>query len=86
MGEVKRSVGCTKQDFLAAWWRGDAGPLACGDCSACCHYDGIPVDEKRDRKRLPHLLTERNADDELVLQRRADGGLRSPRRAGLHRL
>jgi Fe-S-cluster containining protein len=32
------------------------------------------VDEKRDRKRLPHLLTERNHDGELVLQQRADGG------------
>ncbi len=74
MGEVKRSVGCTKRDFLTAWWRGDAGPVPCGGCSACCYYDGIPVDKKRDRQRLPHLLTERNADGELVLQRRADGG------------
>ena len=34
---------------------------------------GIPVDAKRDRRRLPHLLTERDADGELVLRRRADG-------------
>jgi hypothetical protein len=31
------------------------------------------VDAKRDRRRLPHLLTERDADGELVLRRRADG-------------
>jgi hypothetical protein len=37
------------------------------------YYDGIPVDKKRDRRRLPYLLTERNADGGLVLQRRADG-------------
>ena len=73
MDDAKRSVNCSARDFLAAWWRGDAGPVPCGDCSACCYYAGIPVDKKRDRKRLPHLLTERNADGELVLQRRADG-------------
>ena len=33
----------------------------------------IVVDEKRDRKRLAHLLTERSPDGELVLQRRSDG-------------
>jgi len=73
MGEAERSVSCTRRDFLAAWWRGDAGPVPCGGCSACCYYDGIPVDEKRDRRRLPYLVTERNADGGLVLQRRADG-------------
>jgi Putative zinc- or iron-chelating domain len=74
MTVAERLVGCTRQDFIAACWRGNAGPIPCGDCSACCYYAGIPVDEKRDRKRLPHLLTERNSDGELVPQRRADGG------------
>lgn len=74
MTVAKRLVGCTRQDFLAAWWRGNAGPVPCGDCSACCYYAGIPVDKKRDRKHLPHLLTERTHDGELVLQRRSDGG------------
>ena len=73
MDDARRSVNCSARDFLAAWWRGDAGPVPCAGCSACCYYAGIPVDKKRDRKRLPHLLTERNADGELVLQRRADG-------------
>jgi Fe-S-cluster containining protein len=73
MGWDNRSVDRTPRDFLAAWWRGDAGPVPCGGCSACCYYDGIPVDKKRDRRRLPHLLTERNAEGGLVLQRRADG-------------
>lgn len=63
----------TAQDFLASWWRGDAGPVPCGGCSACCYYKGIVADKKRDRRRLPHLLTERNREGELVLQRRADG-------------
>jgi Fe-S-cluster containining protein len=31
------------------------------------------VDAKRDKRRLPHLMTERNVAGELVLQRRADG-------------
>jgi len=31
------------------------------------------VDAKRDKRRLPHLLTERDADGELVLRQRADG-------------
>ena len=70
MGETKRSVGCTQRDFLAAWGRGDAGPVPCGACTACCYYAGIVVDERRDRKRLAHLLTERSPDGELVLQRR----------------
>ena len=69
MDDAKRSVNRSTRDFLDAWWRGDAGPVPCAGCSACCYYAGIPVDEKRDRKRLPHLLTERNADGELVLQR-----------------
>jgi hypothetical protein len=73
MDDAKRSVNCSTRDFLAAWWRGDAGPVPCGDCSACCCYAGIPVDKRRDRKRLPCLLTERNADGELVLQRHAAG-------------
>ena len=33
----------------------------------------IVVDEKRNRKRLAHLRTERSPDGELVLQRRPDG-------------
>jgi hypothetical protein len=73
MNRTKRKVDCSAEAFLAAWWRGDAGPVPCGGCTACCYYEGIPVDAKRDRQRLPHLLTERNADRELVLQRRADG-------------
>src|SRR5882757_10425979 len=68
MGKAKRSVDRTPRDFLAAWGRGDAGPVPCGACTACCHYPGIVVDEKRDRKRLAHLLTERSPDGELVLQ------------------
>jgi hypothetical protein len=53
MDDAKRSVNSFTRDFLAAWWRGDAGPVPCGGCSACCYYDGIPVDNKRDRRRLP---------------------------------
>src|SRR5215470_7690808 len=71
MDEAKRTVDHTPQDFLAAWGRGKAGPVPCAGCSACCYYAGVPVDKKRDRSRLPHLLTERNHDGELVLQRRA---------------
>jgi hypothetical protein len=70
---AKRSVNCSARDFLAAWGRGNAGPVPCAGCSACCYYAGVPVDKKRDRSRLPHLLTERNHDGELVLRRRADG-------------
>ena len=70
---AKRSVNCTARDFLAAWGRGKAGPVPCAGCSACCYYAGVPVDKQRDRSRLPHLLTERDHDGELVLQRRADG-------------
>jgi Fe-S-cluster containining protein len=73
MGGDKRSVDCTPRDFLAGWGRGDAGPVPCGACTACCYYPGIVVDEKRDGKRLAHLLTERSPDGELVLQRRSDG-------------
>jgi uncharacterized protein len=73
MGEAKRTVDRTPEDFLAAWWRGEAGLVPCAGCSACCYYEGIVVDQKRDRRRLPHLLTEWNRDGELVLQRRADG-------------
>jgi len=73
MGEAKRSVSCTPRDFLAAWGRGDAGPVPCGACTACCHYPAVVVDERRDRKRLARLLTERSPDGELVLQRRSDG-------------
>jgi Fe-S-cluster containining protein len=73
MEEAKRSVACTQRDFLTDWWRGDADPVPCGNCWACCYYAGIPVDKKRDRKRLPHLLTGRDAEAESVLQRRADG-------------
>jgi hypothetical protein len=70
---AKRSVNCSARDFLAAWGRGKAGPVPCAGCSACCYYAGVPVDKKRDRSRLPHLLTERDHDGELVLRRRADG-------------
>ena len=73
MDEAKRTVDHTPQDFLAAWWRGNAGPVPCAGRSACCYYAGIPVDKQRDRSRLAHLLTERKHDGELVLQRRADG-------------
>ena len=73
MSEPKRLVGRTKRDFLDAWWRGEAGPVPCGACKACCYYPGIPVDEKRNRRRLPYLLTERNPDGELVLRQRPDG-------------
>ena len=70
---AKRSVNCSARDFLEAWGSGKAGPVPCAGCSACCYYAGVPVDKKRDRNRLPHLLTERDHDGELVLQRRADG-------------
>ena len=56
---AKRSVNCSARDFLAAWGRGKAGPVPCAGCSACCYYAGVPVDKKRDRSRLPRLLTER---------------------------
>jgi hypothetical protein len=55
MGGDRRPVDRTQRDFLAAWGRGDAGPVPCGACTACCHYPGVVVDEKRDRKRLAHL-------------------------------
>lgn len=70
---MKRIVNRSAQDFIDAWWRGNAGPVPCGGCSACCHYAGIPVDMKRDKGRLLHLLTERTRDGDLVLQQRADG-------------
>jgi hypothetical protein len=73
IGDPQRTVARTRRDFLAAWWRGEAGPVACGGCTACCHYSGIVVDEKRNRKHLPYLLTERNRDGELVLRQRPDG-------------
>ena len=73
MSRGSRIVNYSAEDFLAVWWRGNAGPVPCGTCSACCHYDGIPVDAKRDKPRLPHLRTERNVTGELVLQRRDDG-------------
>jgi len=71
LGEAKHSVNCSARDFLGAWWRGKAGAVPCAGCSACGYYAGVPVDKKRDRSRLPHLLTERNHDGELVLQSRA---------------
>ena len=73
LDEAKRSLNCSARDFLAAWWRGKAGPVPCAGCSACCYYAGVPVDKKRDRIRHPRLLTERNHECELVLQRRSDG-------------
>ena len=66
--EEARSSAC---DFPGTWWRGKAGPGPCAGCSACCYCAGVPVDKKRDRSRLPHLLTERNHYGVLVLQRRA---------------
>ena len=62
MDRDNRSVDCTPRHFLAAWGRGDAGLVPCGACTACCYYPGVVVDEKRDRKRLAHLLTERSPD------------------------
>ena len=62
MDDAKRSVNCSAREFPAAWWRGDAGPATARPAAINA---GIPVDKKRDRKRLPHLLTERNADGEL---------------------
>ena len=38
MDGENRSVDCTPRDFLASWGRGDAGPVPCGTCSACCYY------------------------------------------------
>ena len=73
MGDAKRSINCTPWDFLAAWGREGAGPVPCGACTACCHYPTVIVDEKRGRKRLARLRTERSPDGELVLQRRSDG-------------
>jgi hypothetical protein len=73
MSQTKRIVTRTQQDFLASWWRGTAGPAPCAGCSACCYYAGVPVDKKRDRRRLPHLLTERDRDGVLVLRQRPDG-------------
>jgi Fe-S-cluster containining protein len=73
MDEVKRSVDCTARDFMAAWGRGDAGPVPCSGCTACCHYPAIVIDEKLDARRLAHLRTERSPDGELVLQRGSDG-------------
>ena len=72
MDEAKRAVGCTPRDFLAAWGAEMRGRCPGGACSACCYYPGVVVDEKRDRKRLAHLLTERSPEGELVLQRRSD--------------
>jgi len=75
-------VNCSARDFLGAWWRGKAGPVPCAGCSACCYYAGVPVDKKRDRSRLPHLLTEgRNgrgglAASELIVRRLRAGGRR----------
>lgn len=74
MTHEKRTVLGTRRDFMAAWGRGEAGPVPCGTCTACCYYPGVPVDKKRDGRRLPHLLTERSPDGDLVLQQRPDGG------------
>jgi hypothetical protein len=53
---------------------GGWGPASTAeDFSRLAYYPGIVVDEKRDRKHLAHLLTERSPDGELVLQRRSDG-------------
>jgi len=73
MNQPKRAVGSNKRDFLAAWGRGEAGPVPCDGCTACCYYPGIVIDEKRDRRNLPHLLTERDPDGKLVLRQRSDG-------------
>jgi hypothetical protein len=63
-----------------------AGPVPCAGCSACCYYAGVPVDQKRDRSRLPHLLTERNHDGRIGASEARRWSLRSPGRAGLHDL
>ena len=43
MGGDKRSVDRAPRDFLAAWGRGDAGPVPCGACTACCYYPGTSI-------------------------------------------
>src|SRR5215472_2010048 len=74
MNDEKREVDRSMKDFLAAWWRGDAGPVPCGACTACCHYPDIAVDEGRDRRRLGHLLTKRHpTTGKLVMRSRPDG-------------
>jgi uncharacterized protein len=73
MNDEKRAVNRSAKDFLAAWWRGDAGPVPCGSCTACCHYTDIAVDEGRDQRRLGRLLTKRSPTGGLVMQSRPDG-------------
>ena len=86
MSRTKRRVNCSAQDFLAAWWRGDAGPVACGACTACCYYAGIPVDAKSDRRRLPHLLNRAERGWRTGAPAARGRGLHSPRGARLHHL
>ena len=73
MDSERREVDRSAKDFLAAWWRGETDPVACGTCTACCHYPEIAVDERRDKRHLAHLLTKRNTTGELVMQSRPDG-------------
>jgi hypothetical protein len=73
MGEAKRSVSCIPRGFMAAWGRGDAGPVPWRRM-----YGLLPLPRRRRGrearwKHLARLLTERSADGELVLQRRSDG-------------
>jgi hypothetical protein len=67
-GDRERWTGTTAQWTAlrgTSWRPGDAetrGLSRGGACTACGHYPDIVVDEKRDRKRLAHLLTERSPD------------------------
>ena len=54
--------------LTAAWFRGPLRRLL-----GLPLLPGIVLDEKRERRRLPHLQTERNADSDLVLRRGANG-------------
>jgi hypothetical protein len=64
-GDRERWTGTTAQWTAlrgTSWRPGGAetrGLSRGGACTACGHYPDIVVDEKRDRKRLAHLLTER---------------------------
>ena len=67
-----RTVNCSAQNFLAAWWRGDVGRFrAANDGMLLLRGDSCGCEARQ--AALPHLLTERDADGELVLRQRADG-------------
>jgi hypothetical protein len=74
MDDAKRSVNCSARDFLAAWWRGDAGPVPCGDCSACCYLRGHPRGQEARSETLALPADGAEYRRRMVLQRRADGG------------